>query len=88
MNDFLTLPCIVVIAYFIGFTVKTIVPNNKANKYIPIVCGFVGAALSIAIYITIPQLIPADNWATAVAIGILSGLAATGANQIKKQLTK
>ena len=32
--------------------------------------------------------IPAENIFTAAAIGIISGLAATGANQIGKQLKK
>ena len=31
---------------------------------------------------------PADDYITAVAVGIVSGLAATGANQVYKQLSK
>ena len=31
---------------------------------------------------------PATDYITAVAVGIVSGLAATGANQIVKQLSK
>ena len=31
---------------------------------------------------------PANDFLTAAAVGIVSGLAATGANQIGKQLTK
>ena len=36
----------------------------------------------------IPEYIGAENWAVAVAIGIVSGFAATGVNQIYKQLTE
>lgn len=86
MNEFITVPCIVVIAYFIGYAFKTFWPN--ADKFTPIVCGSVGLILGIVIYITVPDMAIADNWPTAAAIGITSGLAATGANQIYKQFTK
>jgi len=37
--------------------------------------------------LSIPDF-PATDYITAIAIGIVSGLAATGVNQIYKQLTK
>lgn len=39
-------------------------------------------------YITIPDYIAAENWAVALAIGIVSGFAATGINQLVKQIKK
>ena len=62
--------------------------NEVLDSIIPVICGVVGAILGVVIFLTIPNFIPADNWAVAVAIGIVSGLSATGANQIYKQLTK
>ena len=77
---------ITVICYLVGLIVKATPYNN--DKYIPIACGVIGALLGIvALAIGIPDF-PACDPITAMAIGITSGLAATGANQIIKQTTK
>lgn len=77
---------ITVICYLVGLIVK-ITPYNN-DKYIPIACGFVGGVLGIvALYISLPDF-PAGDPLTAVAVGIVSGLAATGVDQIKKQAIK
>ena len=73
---------IVMIAFFIGEIVKR-TPLN--DKWIPVVCGVTGAVLGIIGRTVIPELAE-TNWINALAIGISSGLAATGAHQIYKQL--
>ena len=74
-----------VICYIIGQGVKV---SPLEDKFIPIICGASGAALGIvAFFIKMPDF-PATDIITAIAVGIVSGLAATGANQIYKQLTK
>ncbi len=75
---------ITVIAYLIGFIWKTADPLN--DKWIPCVCGVFGCILGIVAYlIKIPDF-PANDVINAAAVGIASGLAATGINQIGKQL--
>lgn len=74
---------IVVICYLVGLIVKATPWNN--NKIIPIVCGVAGAALGVAGMYVMPEF-PATDPITAVAVGIVSGLAATGADQAVKQL--
>ena len=75
---------ITVIAYLIGFIWKTADPLD--DKWIPCVCGVCGCILGIVAYlIKIPDF-PADDVLNAAAVGIVSGLAATGINQIVKQL--
>ncbi|TCL47737.1 phage holin family protein [Allofournierella massiliensis] len=74
---------IVVICYLVGLVVKATPWNN--NKIIPIVCGMAGAALGVAGMYVMPEF-PATDPITAVAVGIVSGLAATGADQAVKQL--
>lgn len=77
---------ITVICYLIGLMVKA-VPNIN-DKYIPIACGLAGAVLGMAgLYLSLPDF-PASDPLTALAVGIVSGLAATGINQIGKQLTQ
>jgi VIT1/CCC1 family predicted Fe2+/Mn2+ transporter len=46
-----------------------------------------GAALGILGMFIMPEF-PASDYLTAAAVGIVSGLAATGINQVYKQLTK
>ena len=85
MTQFVAFPAIVVICYLAGLICKTI-GNEKLDKFIPSICGVIGAILGVVIFLTIPNFIPADNWAIAIAIGIVSGLSATGINQIYKQI--
>lgn len=78
-----TVAAIVLIAYFIGQIVKT---TSIDDKWIPVICGVSGVILGIlAFYLHMPDM-PADDPITAAAIGLASGLAATGFNQVYKQL--
>ena len=74
---------IVVICYLVGLIVKATPFDN--NRIIPIVCGAAGGALGVAGMFLMPDF-PASDPITAVAVGIVSGLAATGADQIVKQV--
>ena len=79
-----TVLAITVITYLIGQIVKA---TSVKNKWIPIACGIAGLALGIlAFYLKMPDF-PAADPITAAAVGIASGLAATGINQIYKQFT-
>lgn len=75
---------ITVITYLIGMGCKAW--EKLDNKFIPVICGFVGAILGVAGMYTMPDF-PAKDVINALAVGIVSGLASTGANQVKKQLT-
>ena len=88
MNDlgFIAFPAIVVLCYLIGATLKAI-GNEVLDKFIPMICGFIGGGLGVLVFLTIPGYIPADNWLMALAIGIVSGFASTGINQVYKQFS-
>lgn len=75
---------ITVICYLVGQFSKA---SNLDNKWIPIVCGVSGLALGIVGVFIMPDF-PATDYITAAAVGIVSGLAATGVDQAIKQLTK
>ena len=85
MTEFVAFPVIVIVCYLAGLICKTI-DNEKLDKFIPCICGILGAILGVVMFLTIPNFIPAENWAVALAIGIVSGLSATGVNQIYKQI--
>lgn len=75
---------ITVITYLIGMGCKSW--EKLDNKYIPVICGLVGAVLGVVGMQTMADF-PAKDVLNAVAVGIVSGLASTGANQIGKQLS-
>lgn len=75
---------ITVICFLIGQLVKA---TGLNNKYIPVVVGLSGGLLGVLGMFLMPEF-PATDYMTAVAVGIVSGLAATGINQVYKQLTK
>ena len=80
-----TVAAIVVITYLIGCGVK-LIPKIKDNA-IPVIVGFSGGILgAIGMYV-IPDF-PANDIMNAIAVGIISGLASTGVNQIYKQSKK
>lgn len=71
-----------VIAYMLGELAKV---TRLDNKWIPVICGLSGGMMGAAGMYLMPEF-PAGDMVTAVAVGIVSGLAATGANQIAKQI--
>lgn len=80
-----TVAAITVLCYLAGTGVKT---TPLDNKYIPVICGGTGLVLGlVALYAGMPEF-PATDPITAAAVGVVSGLAATGINQAVKQLGK
>ncbi len=73
---------ITVICWLIGQIVKA---TGIDNKWIPCIVGVVGGLLGVAGLYIIPDY-PAQEIITAVDVGIVSGMAATGVDQMGKQL--
>lgn len=71
---------ITVICYLIGMVAKATAIDNK---WIPVIVGAAGAILGVAGVYVITDF-PATDIINALAVGIVSGLASTGADQIKK----
>ena len=74
---------ITVICYLIGMAVKA---TAIENKWIPIVVGVSGGVLGVVGMLIMADF-PATDYLTAVAVGLVSGLASTGVNQIAKQMS-
>ena len=75
---------ITVICYLAATAVKQ---TPLANKWLPSICGALGGLLGLAaMYINVPDF-PAADPLTALAVGIVSGLAATGADQVMRDST-
>ena len=74
---------ITVICYLVAQGVKA---TSLDSKWLPVLCGVVGGILGVVGMYAMPDY-PANDVITSVAVGIVSGLAATGINQIYKQLS-
>ena len=74
---------ITLICYLIGLAVKA---SAVDDKWIPVIVGVCGGILGVVGLMTGMPEFPASDYITAIAVGIASGLAATGADQIGKQL--
>jgi uncharacterized membrane protein YeaQ/YmgE (transglycosylase-associated protein family) len=75
---------ITAIAFLVGMLVKA---TKLENKWIPIICGVVGGVLGVVGMKIMPDF-PATDIITAVAVGIVSGLAATGINELYNHTLK
>ncbi len=79
---FTSVAAITVICYLVIEIIKTTQLNRK---WLPIISGLLGGTLGVVAMLVMPSY-PASDYLNAIAIGIVSGLAATGINQMAKQL--
>lgn len=77
---------ITIICYLIGMVLKAW--DKFDDRKIPAIMGVCGAILGAVAYFVTPSLVASDNIFVAIAVGIVSGFAATGINQIFKQAKK
>ena len=77
-------PTIVLICYVAGMIARA---SKVPNKWIPCVCAISGAVLGVVGLLTVDSF-PATDYLSAVAVGTISGLAATGVNQVFVQYKK
>lgn len=76
---------IVVICYLVGLGAKA--SSKIKDSLIPVIVGVAGGVLGAVGMYVMPEF-PADDIMTAIAVGIVSGLASTGVNQLWKQAIK
>lgn len=81
---FASVSSITVICYLAALIIKATPVNNK---WLPSICGLLGGILGgLALHIN-PSF-PAQDPLSSIAVGIVSGLAATGVHQACKRLKK
>lgn len=78
---FASVAAITVICFLAAQAVK-LTPLD--TKWLPVICGVLGGILGVVGMFVMPEF-PAHDVLNAIAYGIVSGLAATGAHQIYKQ---
>lgn len=86
--EIVSLPIIVSVVYGVIELLKLISKSESFNRVIPIIAAVLGVVLGIVIFYAVPSITFANNIVEAMIIGAVSGLSATGTNQIGKQLSK
>ena len=84
--EFLGIASVAAITVICFLVAEVIKATPLDNKWLPVICGVCGAILGVVALRIMPEY-PASDIITAIAVGIVSGLAATGAHQIYKQLS-
>lgn len=83
MTEFTAIPIIVVICYL---SVTAIKGTRVKSTLYPLISCAVGIAAGALFYFFLPTLLPVATLTAALISGAASGLAATGTNQVFKQL--
>lgn len=79
LNQF-SIPVIVGICLCVGYILKNVITSKKVNKFIPLIMGVIGVALSVWINLAVsPEIILG---------GLVSGLASTGLYEAFRQFIK
>ena len=81
--EIMSVSSITLICYVVAMFLKT---TALDNKWLPVICATLGGLLGITGLYILPDF-PAGDILNAISVGITSGLAATGANQVYKQLS-
>lgn len=85
-EHFTAIPAITVLCLLGAQAYKVFLPTD--NRHIPLLCGALGAVLGVVSFLCIPGYLPAENPLVAAALGAVSGWAATGVHQCKKQTNR
>lgn len=82
-------PGLVITIYVVVELVKHLwLKDDNQRSMLPIICIAVGAVIGILLFKYYPEGIDVDNYVDAIASGGLSGIAATGCNQLWIQFKK
>ena len=88
MTEITTIPALTAIVYTIIDIAKTALGGDERFKrFIPLISCLLGAGCGVIAFYCVPGVMETENLLVALVLGAASGLSATGANQIGKQLT-
>lgn len=88
ISAFVDIPIMVIVYFFVYLIRKFITKTDKQRRFLPIIAACIGIIVSLSIYLFWPSISTSINGLNAFASGAISGTAATGSNQIYKQMMK
>lgn len=89
ISSYIDIPILVLVYVIMEISKRTFMrKNDDLRRLIPLIALFLGAAISIIIFYIFPELSSNVNGLNAFASGAVSGTAATGSNQVYKQISR
>lgn len=88
LSCFIDIPILVIVYILVFLIRKFAIKNKKYNNLLPIAAASIGVVISIVIFTFFPTVSNSSNALNAFTSGFISGMAATGSNQIYKQISK
>ena len=91
LSAYIDVPILMIVYIGMEAIKRTILNTDKTKKYrafIPVMAPIIGSIISIFIFYNWPYISTSVNALNAFASGAISGAAATGGNQIYKQISK
>lgn len=88
ISAYIDIPILVLTYFIVEIVKRKLLKDDKKRAFLPTIAACTGALLSMLIFIFIPSISTNVNLFNAFASGAISGSAATGSNQIYKQITR
>ncbi len=86
--ELISVPAIVAVVYAIIEALKKATNSNSTLlKFVPLIALALGGICGLIAFYAVPAYVETSNLATAIIMGLASGLSATGTNQIIQKLT-
>ena len=88
ISSYIDIPILVLVYVIMEIFKRTFMrKHDDLRRLIPLIALFLGAAISMLIFYVLPELSSNINGLNAFASGAVSGTAATGSNQVYKQIS-
>lgn len=91
LSAYIDVPILMIVYIAMEILKRTAFNNEKTKKYrafIPVIAPIIASIISVFIFYKWPYISTSVNGLNAFASGAISGAAATGGNQIYKQISK
>lgn len=88
ISAYVDIPIMVIVYFFVEIIKRVFLKTDRQRSMIPVIAAATGAVISILIFIIWPMVSTNVSVLNAFASGAISGSAATGSNQIYKQITR
>lgn len=88
LSQYIDVPILCLVYLMAELAKRTFLKDDKKRGLIPIIGPIVGAIVSIILFFVSPEMSTSINVIGAFTNGVVSGAAATGANQIYKQIAR
>ena len=86
MMEICTAPIITALCYGIIEILKRVLDHQRMKNAYPLISALIGASLGVVAHFAEPALMMSDSLFGSALVGMLSGLSATGGNELLRRI--